>query len=1196
MISFFPTPLIKLRSLEHSFVFFTKTSWIADLVRIAIVDCQIGVISALFKSGASNTSLSVTLAYSMVFLEVGARRETEGSNMRLSHRALMSGLTGKFKWGRRSRNAKMVRYKRTERGDCSSGAASGTKGGEKSLHRGDWASQHGYGYRCDTREVRDVKWDGQTRAVAAEWDGEPMEHQVHREMAALLPTLQREATRLRGRAVLLMTDCTAVVRYVNEGAGSSEVMTAMAKEMWAFCSKNGISMRAEHMAGARMIAAGVDSCSRASEFTLARQEYTRLNTSVRWGRRWGFAGFTVDLCASQKTKKCKKYYSRGGEGRGSLGDVRTALLDPCELYYVVPPIGMIEAVIQLLEEARVAAVLVVPLWAGREWNLYLRERGEDVAVLPWRSYPAVWLDVSEAPKEHVIAGKWEFMVVAVDWRQGAVVRQEPLPAPQRWTDKQDKESFKATTRRRWQGSDKPGGQGYPRRGSRGTRVWRRPGWHRVQRPVRQVQREYVVLSLCAGMGTEAVALQRVFDVFGINMKVRVLAVEFWEWARRIAKAVAGDKVQHVEPFDLWDWVSDEAKLQKKLEQLGEVHATVMGYSCQDVSTAFKSGKGLLGPKSSVFFAGRMIVDMLRKKWPRLVRVFECTWFENKHPRDWKLVERLLGTPAQCLEAARVAPARRKRAIWADAEILPLQRQEEVAGPGQRDVGAASCLEGDRRPAHKWVEKMPTVMSSGPRSWNMKRCVAVKEKGRWRLTNMLITEAEVAMGWRRNATQYVDGDVEVPEHERWRAVGNAIQLGVMAHIWVSVLVTQGYITRDDVRQKGQTWTVDQDGPKRLKAVAAELQRVIDDALGEAAKAAQRKKREVLQSSKRGPKAACQEGQAGKGMVQRDVQVRQQKRKQERSDSPTQAKKSRALIRQRWGHGDSKQGGSVVRMRDVYAQVDAKGVPALRHMTREVERVEPKSTKPKSREQHRAMLRQVVVDGMVLSKSEKTWQSYAVWWAVFVTYCTMEGVQQWSENSSDVEEQVATLQLALADLFYHGQYAVKSLRLMATAVCTRIRDATKVNVREQYPELGAQLEGYEKKEGRATRKKQPTTEEDVRLFMSATAGPWTGSHASLKWVQWTAIVCAAWQAFLRKQEIRHMQLCDVVWSEAGAVMTIRKTKNDTKSTTRSVSLVFDKDGGEHCMLGFIRDYVMEMHGSTQPKEGCTKEKRPAQRCRA
>lgn len=58
--------------------------------------------------------------------------------MRLSHRALMSGLTGKFKWGRRSRNAKMVRYKGTERGDCSSGAASGTKGGEKSLHRGDW--------------------------------------------------------------------------------------------------------------------------------------------------------------------------------------------------------------------------------------------------------------------------------------------------------------------------------------------------------------------------------------------------------------------------------------------------------------------------------------------------------------------------------------------------------------------------------------------------------------------------------------------------------------------------------------------------------------------------------------------------------------------------------------------------------------------------------------------------------------------------------------------------------------------------------------------------------------------------------------------------------------------------------------------------------------------------------------------------
>ena len=77
--------------------------------------------------------------------------------------------------------------------------------------------------------------------------------------------------------------------------------------------------------------------------------------------------------------------------------------------------------------------------------------------------------------------------------------------------------------------------------------------------------------------------------------------------------------------------------------------------------------------------------------------------------------------------------------------------------------------------------------------------------------MRITEAETAMGLRKNITAVVDGGEEVPETERWRGVGNAIQLGVLKHVVVSLLVTRGYITRDDVRQKGQIWTVNQDGP-------------------------------------------------------------------------------------------------------------------------------------------------------------------------------------------------------------------------------------------------------------------------------------------------------------------------------------------------------------------------------------------------
>ena len=1045
------------------------------------------------------------------------------------------------------------------------------------------ASVHGYGYRCDGRLTRDVKWDGRTKAVAAEWVGSPLEHQVHREMAAVVATVQREVRAVAGRAVLLETDCKAVETYVNEGTGSSTVLAAMAKELWQLCARHGIRLRAEHMAGARMVAAGVDSCSRASEFSLAWKEFQQLQRSATWGQRWGFNGFTVDLCASQKTKKCKQYYSRGGEGKGSLGDMRTAHLDVEEFYYVVPPVGMIEATVQLLEEAKVAAVVIVPLWTGREWSLYLRERAEEVQVMPWRSHPAVWLDVSEKkPKQHVVASQWEFMVVAVDWRRGAQVRATPLPAPKRWTDHLSQPQFEEATRRRWAHSTKPGGQGYPQRGSRGARTWYKQRWPQVQRGPASKQREYVVLSLCGGMGTEAVALQRVFKIFGVELKVRVLAIEVHQWARRIASGVAGDTVQHLEPHDLWDWVRSEEELDGRLQELGEVHATVMGYSCQDVSTAYKTGKGLRGPKSSVFFAGRMLVDKLKARWPKMMRVYECTWFQHKHPRDWSLVAHLLGMQAQCMEAALVAPARRKRAIWADCELLPLQRQEEVIGAGRRDVGAATCLEGDRRPAHRWVEKMPTVMSSGPRSWNMKHCVVESRNGRWRKTHMRITEVESAMGWWKDATKWVDGDVPVPEEERWRAVGNGIQLGVMAHIWVSALVTQGYITRDDVRQKGQIWTVNQDGPTSVQDAVAELRKALKT------KAKRIQKRELPVERQGPPKSRRQSTKQRGG--------RKRRGSSERGGEDRQAKAPRREIRERWGLGGVATEQRVVRMSDVYQQVDKKGVPKLRHMTREVRKEEAKKTKTSSRQEHRELLRQLVIDGLVMAKSEKTWQSYAAWWAVFGEYGDMEGVELWSEDSATVEEQAALLQQALADLFYHGQYAVSSLKLMVTAVCSRIKDTTGRSVRQEFPELTAQLEGYERKEGRATRKKQPTTEEHVGFFMAAPGGPWTGRHGSLKWVQWVAVVCTAWQGFLRKQEIRNLDLCDMVWHDKGATMTVRQTKNDKKSYTRSVEMAYDADKGDECMLTCIKDYVVEMHGSANTKPGCTKEKRPAESCAA
>ena len=90
--------------------------------------------------------------------------------------------------------------------------------------------------------------------------------------------------------------------------------------------------------------------------------------------------------------------------------------------------------------------------------------------------------------------------------------------------------------------------------------------------------------------------------------------------------------------------------------------------------------------------------------------------------------------------------------------------------------------------------------------------------------------------------------------------------------------------------------------------------------------------------------------------------------------------------------------------------------------------------------------------------------------------------------------------------------------------------------------------------------------------------------------------AWLAFLRKQEIRNLELCDLEWQVQQMVIHLRKTKNDTKSECRDATLCYaEGEDSYECMLTVIKEYVEEMHGSTEPREGCTKGLRPAEPCK-
>jgi hypothetical protein len=147
--------------------------------------------------------------------------------------------------------------------------------------------------------------------VTIEWlQGEGELAQCWKELLAVRKCLEHEKECLRGKFVLIRADATTTLRYINKGKGDSVVLTALMREIWDICIKWEIAVVAEHLSGERMIATGVDSMSRVTEFTVSSKIFQWLNRTVGFGKVQGFGSYTLDLYASKKTAKCKRFCSK----------------------------------------------------------------------------------------------------------------------------------------------------------------------------------------------------------------------------------------------------------------------------------------------------------------------------------------------------------------------------------------------------------------------------------------------------------------------------------------------------------------------------------------------------------------------------------------------------------------------------------------------------------------------------------------------------------------------------------------------------------------------------------------------------------------------------------------------------------------------------------------------------------------------
>ena len=172
-------------------------------------------------------------------------------------------------------------------------------------------------------------------------------HINYLELMAVLLALKRFEPLVTGCHVLIRTDNTATMYYVNKQGGlASPALDALARELALWCDSRLKSIRATHLAGHRN--SGADLLSRGRYYYddwslhpgVARQIFGRYGSPE------------VDLFASEENAKCTRFFSI--RGTAPLGQEAMGHDWPRELLYAFPPLRLIYQVLDRVRRQRLS--------------------------------------------------------------------------------------------------------------------------------------------------------------------------------------------------------------------------------------------------------------------------------------------------------------------------------------------------------------------------------------------------------------------------------------------------------------------------------------------------------------------------------------------------------------------------------------------------------------------------------------------------------------------------------------------------------------------------------------------------------------------------------------------------------------------------------------------------------------------------
>ncbi|XP_038146283.1 uncharacterized protein LOC119786801 [Cyprinodon tularosa] len=194
------------------------------------------------------------------------------------------------------------------------------------------------------------------------------------ELSAVFLSLRHFLPFLSGHHVLVRTDNTTTVAYINRQGGlRSRMLHNLARDLILWSSAHFLSLRATHVPGD--LNTGADLLSRGApvygEWTLHPQVVEQI--WARYGRA------QIDLFASRENARCELFFSLSTLN-APLGVDVLAHAWPHELLYAFPPLALIPPTLARVRAFNHRLILIAPHWPAQHW---LAEIFQLLCAQPW---------------------------------------------------------------------------------------------------------------------------------------------------------------------------------------------------------------------------------------------------------------------------------------------------------------------------------------------------------------------------------------------------------------------------------------------------------------------------------------------------------------------------------------------------------------------------------------------------------------------------------------------------------------------------------------------------------------------------------------------------------------------------------------------------------------------------------------------